>query len=1243
MPTQSSLIVQRGIATMRTVEEAISRQVLHGGDLATNLLEVASLDEPALVAVLAEGHGLPPGPAGRLPAPDPVVLRTIPGELALRHGIFPLRRDDRTLILATSEPLSSVVEEDFAFAMDVAIRQEIVPLVRIRQAIAEHYGIALDRRFLRLVARLEGHPDPSPSTMPPPGAHFGPVHLPRPASVPPVTFGTGVSGPPFALVASKTERVVAPDHPVAVPAIPRIGTPRLEGLASTLMGPAALLGPELPGPPRKATSSGLGVPPPPLGPPIAVQRERAKALAGWIRRALFEGKLAAKAQPAVEDEVAPRRIVIREARSLPPGRGRRKGPYTPAMAEEDLSQAADKDAVLDVVFALAQQYFAYTALFVVQGDLAEGRAARGLGADTAKVRGIGVPLDLPSALSTARDRRGPVVAQLGRDGLDAELARDLGRPLPLGAVAILPVVVRSRSVALLWGDDGAESVELGDVGDVVACLGLAVTALERIVREKKRGRRGVEPALPRPPRSAQPSADAAGRAQALVRALALPGATGGSPPPSGARPSPEPSAAAIAPSPPAAPVQASFEPDGAAPALQISPGAESVRPAHIARAAEATGLGAGLDGPLAISPVAESLRAPAVEERPAEVSPGEGQPAAPSGEPGSASPSIEDEDSGETLDKAIARVVDAPPPLPGRVPDKSRLRTEAELAAEGWGVTPPPHAPDEREERDGAGAPADRSDVVPPRERPTAREGRGTLRGFGPPPLEAAATPPAPAVEANPLVDGAGVDGPRANALGFDWGKPSALEAGIDGGLAEREARGRTADWGDVDFPLERGAGRPAMERGRSPAPGFSPRPRGTSPGVGSPLPPEPPLNALRAPSSSPPLRYSGDDALPPAVGRDLDGNEYPLAPPPATIAAVRPLSRKPIPREEIESVPPPPPAAAETFETPGGVVLGAGDATPLGPPMVRPAHRPTPRPGSVLPSIIVDVTAEYDQLLARVVAAGPGSDEAFAEAVRHGEQILPALVARFPGPLRVDRHRARDLLPAASQCGPILELCVALRRTALPFVTVRTTSPDPDLRFWATHVLGELRYPEAANAVLPRLFDDEAAVRRIARRSAASLVAAGAAGQPIVVGLDHLTQNQDESLPRRELAIETMGEIRSGVFVPTLIAALGDRVDEVADAARRALLLTTRQDFGREAVRWAEWWSANGPRHRVEWLIDALMHDMPSVRRAAGDELKQLTKEYFGYYDDLPKRERERAQVRYREWWEREGRRRFG
>ena len=62
-----------------------------------------------------------------------------------------------------------------------------------------------------------------------------------------------------------------------------------------------------------------------------------------------------------------------------------------------------------------------------------------------------------------------------------------------------------------------------------------------------------------------------------------------------------------------------------------------------------------------------------------------------------------------------------------------------------------------------------------------------------------------------------------------------------------------------------------------------------------------------------------------------------------------------------------------------------------------------------------------------------------------------------------------------------------------------------------------------------------------------------------------------------------------------------------------------------------------------MEWLIDALMNDQAALRKAAGEELSSTTREYFGYHDDLTKRERERVQSRYREWWQNIGLYRFG
>jgi hypothetical protein len=67
-----------------------------------------------------------------------------------------------------------------------------------------------------------------------------------------------------------------------------------------------------------------------------------------------------------------------------------------------------------------------------------------------------------------------------------------------------------------------------------------------------------------------------------------------------------------------------------------------------------------------------------------------------------------------------------------------------------------------------------------------------------------------------------------------------------------------------------------------------------------------------------------------------------------------------------------------------------------------------------------------------------------------------------------------------------------------------------------------------------------------------------------------------------------------------------------------------------------------HGARHRIEWLIDALTHADEVIRTRAGEELKQLTQQYFGFHPGTTRREREVAQEKYRRWWQTEGRQQF-
>src|SRR5690349_8359871 len=151
MPSLSSLIVQRQVATVEEVEQAIARQVIHGGDLVTNLLEVAPRAEPLLASVIAESVGLPAAPSGRLPAPDGDILDAIPAELALGHGFFPLRRDGDAIVIASPAPLGAAVRANLEPLLGAGIIEQAAPMIRIREAIAAQYGIPLDARQLRLI------------------------------------------------------------------------------------------------------------------------------------------------------------------------------------------------------------------------------------------------------------------------------------------------------------------------------------------------------------------------------------------------------------------------------------------------------------------------------------------------------------------------------------------------------------------------------------------------------------------------------------------------------------------------------------------------------------------------------------------------------------------------------------------------------------------------------------------------------------------------------------------------------------------------------------------------------------------------------------------------------------------------------------------------------------------------------------------------------------------------------------
>jgi hypothetical protein len=289
------------------------------------------------------------------------------------------------------------------------------------------------------------------------------------------------------------------------------------------------------------------------------------------------------------------------------------------------------------------------------------------------------------------------------------------------------------------------------------------------------------------------------------------------------------------------------------------------------------------------------------------------------------------------------------------------------------------------------------------------------------------------------------------------------------------------------------------------------------------------------------------------------------------------------------------------------------------------------------LPSVIVDVGEDCQALADRVIA---GDREAAELLVVIGEPAIGVVAGRLPGPVP-SAGQAQLGDTRASECGLLLEVLARLGRASVPFVAVRAADADPVVRTWATRLLGELPSPEAVRSVVARLGDRNPEVRQAALAAARMLLAHLDTHERLLVELDQLA-SPAKPKAHRLAGIQSLRELRHASAVPALLALLDDRDTQLAEAAKAALVETTRQDYGTDKARWTQWWHGHRTCHRVEWLIDALMHDSLEIRREAGDELKSLTKEYFGYFGDLPAAERERAQQEYREWWETRGRAKF-
>jgi type IV pilus assembly protein PilB len=132
------LLLREGLVTQEQLNKALAEQRSSGTRVGYNLVKLGFVKETDLTRMLARQHKMPAVDLSKFQV-DPRVAKLIPGELALKHSVLPLKRDGRTLTVAMSDPATLSVLDDIKFITRLDIFPVIAGEFTLRNAIEKFY------------------------------------------------------------------------------------------------------------------------------------------------------------------------------------------------------------------------------------------------------------------------------------------------------------------------------------------------------------------------------------------------------------------------------------------------------------------------------------------------------------------------------------------------------------------------------------------------------------------------------------------------------------------------------------------------------------------------------------------------------------------------------------------------------------------------------------------------------------------------------------------------------------------------------------------------------------------------------------------------------------------------------------------------------------------------------------------------------------------------------------------------
>ena len=149
-PKLGELLVKEGTITRKQLDEALKCQVIFGGRLGTNLVEMGYVSEQKLIECLSRQMEAPYVTAEQLMSVPADIINIITKEMAAEYKIVPLSLDKKRLSVAIWDPSDLSAIDAISFITGYIIRPLVCSELRLLIALEQYYGIKREVRYIQM-------------------------------------------------------------------------------------------------------------------------------------------------------------------------------------------------------------------------------------------------------------------------------------------------------------------------------------------------------------------------------------------------------------------------------------------------------------------------------------------------------------------------------------------------------------------------------------------------------------------------------------------------------------------------------------------------------------------------------------------------------------------------------------------------------------------------------------------------------------------------------------------------------------------------------------------------------------------------------------------------------------------------------------------------------------------------------------------------------------------------------------